>query len=58
MGANTQKKVLATQYVKIFIMVMFSNAMNPREILLVLSLCEVAVPGPNARFRSVSLGLP
>ena len=44
--------------VKIFIMVMFSNAMNPREILPVLSLHEDAVTGLYARSRSASLGLP
>ncbi len=44
--------------VKIFIMVMFSNAMNPREIPLVPSLCKTVVPGPYARLRSASLGLP
>ena len=44
--------------VKIFIMLIFSNAMNPQEIPQVLGLCEVAVPGLYARSRSVSLGLP
>jgi len=43
--------------VKIFIVVSFSNAMNPREILLVPSLCRAIVPGPYARSRSVSLVL-
>jgi len=44
--------------VKIFIMVMFSNAMNPRETLPVLSLHKDAVPGLYARSHSASLGLP
>jgi len=47
-----------SMFVKIFIMVMFSNAMNPLEILPVLSLRINAVPGPYARSRSASLGLP
>jgi len=44
--------------VKIFIVASFSNAMNPWEILLVPSLRRVVVPGPYAKSRSVSLGLP
>ncbi len=46
------------RYVKIFIVVKFSNAMNPQEILPVPSLRRAVVPGPYARSRSVSLGLP
>jgi len=51
-------KAMLRGSVKIFIMVSFSNAMNLLEILPILSLRRVAVPGPYARLRSVSLGLP
>jgi len=44
--------------VKIFIMVMFGNAMNPWEIHLVLSQRKIAVPSLYARSRSASPGLP
>jgi len=52
------KVIWTLLFVKIFIMVMFSNAMNPREILPVLSLHGDAVPGPYARLHSANLGLP
>jgi len=43
--------------VKIPIFMAFSNAMNPWEIIPVLSLHKDAVPGLHARSRSASLSL-
>jgi len=45
-------------FVKLFIMVTSSNAMNLQEIPLVPSLHKAIVPGLYARLRSASLGLP
>jgi len=59
--AETQEKVFiiaGPEFVKIFIMASFSNAMNPREILPVLNLRRTSVPSPYTRSHSVSLGLP
>jgi len=54
-GRGCQRVKMKT--VKIPIFMVFSNAMNPWEIIPVPSLRRDAVPGLHARSRSISLGL-